>query len=144
MSIATVEPSALPAPAPVTGTTYLNVAYGVKSWLLTKDHKRIAILYLVSITLMFFVGGFAITIARLNLVAAPDLRLVALRHQLHLPVGRAGAGHGDDAGNTRARAADRRLRPGPGRRSASVPAPVLVLFAPGRLHHDPAGDGRGQ
>ena len=29
---------------------YLNVSYGVKSWLLTIDHKRIALLYLVSIT----------------------------------------------------------------------------------------------
>ena len=29
---------------------YLNADYGVKSWLLTIDHKRIAILYLVSIT----------------------------------------------------------------------------------------------
>ena len=36
---------------------YLNVAYGVKSWLLTTDHKRIAILYLVTVTLMFFLGG---------------------------------------------------------------------------------------
>ena len=30
------------------------------------------------------------------------------------------------------------------RRSAAVPAPVLVLLASGRLHHDPAGHGRGQ
>jgi cytochrome c oxidase subunit 1 len=44
------------------------VAFGVKSWLLTKDHKRIALLYLVSITLMFFVGGFAITVQRLSLM----------------------------------------------------------------------------
>ena len=36
---------------------YLNVAYGVTSWLLTNDHKRIAILYLVSVTVMFFLGG---------------------------------------------------------------------------------------
>ena len=36
---------------------YLNVAYGVKSWLLTVDHKRIALLYLGSITLFFFLGG---------------------------------------------------------------------------------------
>ena len=28
------------------------------------------------------------------------------------------------------------------RRPAAVPAPVLVLHPPGRLHHDPAGDGR--
>ena len=32
---------------------YLNVDYGVRSWLLTTDHKRIALLYLASITLMF-------------------------------------------------------------------------------------------
>ena len=33
----------------------------------------------------------------------------------------------------------RHLRPGPRRRPGAVPAPVLVLLAPGRLHHDPAG-----
>src|SRR5207248_859429 len=33
-----------------------------------KDHKRIAILYLISITFMFFLGGVAITIVRLNLM----------------------------------------------------------------------------
>ena len=32
---------------------YLNSNYGIKSWLLTTDHKRIAILYLISITAMF-------------------------------------------------------------------------------------------
>ena len=37
---------------------YLNAGYGLKSWLLTTDHKRIALLYLVSITFMFFIGGF--------------------------------------------------------------------------------------
>ena len=26
---------------------YLNDGYGVRSWLLTRDHKRIALLYLV-------------------------------------------------------------------------------------------------
>ena len=36
---------------------YLNAAYGVKSWLLTKDHKRIALLYLASVTLFFVVGA---------------------------------------------------------------------------------------
>src|SRR5438034_5361581 len=48
--------------------TYLNVAFGMKSWLLTTDHKRIAILYLISLTLMFFVGGAAATLIRLNLL----------------------------------------------------------------------------
>ena len=47
---------------------YLNVAYGVKSWLLTTDHKRIAILYLFTVTFMFFLGGAAATVIRLNLM----------------------------------------------------------------------------
>jgi cytochrome c oxidase subunit 1 len=47
---------------------YLNVDYGVKSWLLTTDHKRIALLYLVSITLFFFVGGFFAVLIRLELL----------------------------------------------------------------------------
>jgi cytochrome c oxidase subunit 1 len=53
---------------PRTRADYLNVAFGVRSWLLTTDHKRIAILYLVSITLMFFVGGAFAVIMRLELV----------------------------------------------------------------------------
>ncbi len=40
--------------------------------------------------------------------------------------------------------AHRHLRSGAGGRSAAVPASVLVLFAPGRLHHDPAGHGHRQ
>ena len=37
---------------------YLNHEHGVASWLLTKDHKRIAILYMVFVTLAFILGGF--------------------------------------------------------------------------------------
>ncbi|MFY9753217.1 MAG: cytochrome c oxidase subunit I [Candidatus Acidiferrales bacterium] len=47
---------------------YLNADYGWKSWLFTTDHKRIAILYLISITFMFMVGGVAATLMRLHLV----------------------------------------------------------------------------
>ena len=36
---------------------YLNADYGVRSWLFTVDHKRIALLYLGSITVMFILGG---------------------------------------------------------------------------------------
>ncbi len=35
---------------------YINNGHGLASWLLTKDHKRIALLYLVSITFFFFLG----------------------------------------------------------------------------------------
>ena len=47
---------------------YLNVHYGVRSWLLTTDHKRIALLYLASITAMFFLGGVFAVLIRLELV----------------------------------------------------------------------------
>ncbi len=60
----------LPSEAPL---NYLNVDHSVKSWLLTVDHKRIAILYLISITLMFFVGGFFAVMMRLNLIEPQGL-----------------------------------------------------------------------
>jgi cytochrome c oxidase subunit I len=47
---------------------YLNVDYGVRSWLFTTDHKRIAILYLVSITIMFVIGGLSAVAIRLELL----------------------------------------------------------------------------
>jgi cytochrome c oxidase subunit 1 len=47
---------------------YLNEEYGWKSWLFTKDHKRIAVLYLISITLMFFVGGLFAMLMRIELL----------------------------------------------------------------------------
>ncbi|MGA2989077.1 MAG: cytochrome c oxidase subunit I [Candidatus Korobacteraceae bacterium] len=59
---------------PVEHTNYLNADYGIKSWLLTTDHKRIAILYLISITAMFFIGGFYAMLIRLELLTpAGDL-----------------------------------------------------------------------
>src|SRR3954470_8111875 len=53
---------------------YLNDGHGLASWLLTKDHKRIAILYLISITVMFWLGGFFAMLVRLELLTpAGDL-----------------------------------------------------------------------
>lgn len=53
---------------------YINIRYGVKSWLLTTDHKRIAILYLASITFFFALGGIFATLIRLELLTpAGDL-----------------------------------------------------------------------
>jgi cytochrome c oxidase subunit 1 len=55
-------------------TNYINAHYGVKSWLLTKDHKRIALLYLASITVFFALGGiYAIAIRLELLTPASDL-----------------------------------------------------------------------
>ena len=49
--------------------TYLNVASSLKSWLLTTDHKRIGILYMISVTLMFFVGGAFAGVIRAELIS---------------------------------------------------------------------------
>ena len=46
---------------------YLSNGHGLKSWLLTKDHKRIAILYLISISIFFFLGGLFAVGIRLEL-----------------------------------------------------------------------------
>jgi cytochrome c oxidase subunit I len=67
MSIDTLSEPAAVEPAGHPGENYLNVSTGIVSWLLTKDHKRIALLYLLTVTVLFFIGGFAITIVRLNL-----------------------------------------------------------------------------
>ncbi|MGI4854747.1 MAG: cytochrome c oxidase subunit I [Janthinobacterium lividum] len=54
--------------------TYLNNEHGILSWLLTADHKRIAMLYLFSITFFFFIGGFFAGMVRLELLTpAGDL-----------------------------------------------------------------------
>ncbi len=53
---------------------YLNAEYGIRSWLFTTDHKRIALLYLISITVFFFIGGFFALLIRLELLTpAGDL-----------------------------------------------------------------------
>ncbi|HTS00916.1 MAG TPA: cytochrome c oxidase subunit I [Thermoanaerobaculia bacterium] len=58
------------SPAPPR-THYLNAAYGLKSWLLTRDHKRIALLYLVSVSFFFALGGLMAVLIRMEL-ATPD------------------------------------------------------------------------
>ena len=54
---------------------YLTADYGWKSWLLTTDHKRIGLLYLISITFFFFIGGAFAVAMRLEL-ATPGGDLV--------------------------------------------------------------------
>ncbi len=53
---------------------YMNAEHGLKSWLLTQDHKRIALLYLLSVTVFFIVGGLFAALIRLELTTpAGDL-----------------------------------------------------------------------
>ena len=47
---------------------YIASEFTVKSWLLTQDHKRIGILYMITITLFFFIGGVMATLIRLELM----------------------------------------------------------------------------
>src|SRR5207248_8614055 len=53
---------------------YLTAAHGVKSWLLTTDHKRIAILYLWTILVFFLIAAVAAALMRVELLTpAGDL-----------------------------------------------------------------------
>jgi cytochrome c oxidase subunit I len=49
-------------------TNYLNAGHSIKSWLLTRDHKRIALLYLISISIFFLIGGAYALSIRLELL----------------------------------------------------------------------------
>jgi cytochrome c oxidase subunit I len=60
-----------------TTENYLNSEDGILSWLLTTDHKRIALLYTFSITALFFLGGTFALLMRLQLLT-PDGALVDL------------------------------------------------------------------
>jgi cytochrome c oxidase subunit 1 len=53
---------------PRVGDSYLTGGVTLRSWLLTHDHKRIAVLYGISITVFFFIGGAAAALIRLNLL----------------------------------------------------------------------------
>lgn len=54
--------------------SYLNNGFTLKSWLLTKDHKRIAIMYLISVSAFFLAGGLYAGAIRLELLTpASDL-----------------------------------------------------------------------
>lgn len=48
---------------------YLNATRGFKSWALTVDHKRIGVMYLVSVLTFFLVGGLLALLVRLELLA---------------------------------------------------------------------------
>jgi cytochrome c oxidase subunit 1 len=50
---------------------YLNADRGVRSWLLTLDHKRISLMYFASVLLFFLVGGIFAMAIRLELLT-PD------------------------------------------------------------------------
>src|SRR5689334_19201070 len=48
---------------------YITDKESIRSWLLATDHKRVAVLYFIGITLFFFVGGAAATMMRVELAS---------------------------------------------------------------------------
>jgi len=67
-------PQTIPEPEPTpeqarTRRNYLNHTTSVLSWLLTVDHKRIGLMYLVAVTVFFLFGGIAAGLVRVNLVS---------------------------------------------------------------------------
>ncbi len=56
-------------------TNYLNVDHSIRSWLLTGDHKRIAVLYLIAVTFFFFLGSVAASLVRLELTSPNGVML---------------------------------------------------------------------
>jgi cytochrome c oxidase subunit 1 len=68
MTSTTIEDAPFIEPSTQERRNYLNDEYGVLSWLLTRDHKRIAILYLFSVTIFFVVGGIFAFLMRLELL----------------------------------------------------------------------------
>jgi len=56
---------------------YLQNGHTVASWLLTKDHKRIAILYLISVSVFFLLGGLAASMIRMELVTPTGLMMTS-------------------------------------------------------------------
>src|SRR3954453_18469901 len=53
---------------PAERANYLTDPKGIKSWLTTIDHKRIGIMYLVSVMVAFLLGGIFALLVRLTLL----------------------------------------------------------------------------
>ncbi len=53
---------------PPAGGNYLSHGHGLASWLFTLDHKRIGVLYLISILISFFLGGVFAMLIRTELL----------------------------------------------------------------------------
>jgi len=53
--------------------SYLEARGGLKSWLLTNDHKRIALLYLGAVTLFFILGALFASLMRIELISSEQV-----------------------------------------------------------------------
>src|ERR1700743_2980378 len=76
MSSATIVSLPDQSTARIPKTNFITKENGLLSWLLTGDHKRIASLYLISITFFFAIGGALAGLIRLELLT-PQSDLMA-------------------------------------------------------------------
>ncbi|MEZ0393103.1 MAG: cbb3-type cytochrome c oxidase subunit I, partial [Pseudobdellovibrionaceae bacterium] len=53
-----------------TGKNYINEFAGIKSWLTSLDHKRIGLMYMISVLTFFLVGGIMALLIRMELFTA--------------------------------------------------------------------------
>jgi cytochrome c oxidase subunit 1 len=82
MSTTTFEGGPAIEPRAATEPSYLTSEMTITSWLLTRDHKRIALLFMASVTFFFFVGGAAATLMRLNLATPEGLLQPAVYNRM--------------------------------------------------------------
>jgi cytochrome c oxidase subunit I len=82
MSTITAERTAVVSTDGPGEPSYLTAENTVSSWLVTRDHKRIALLFFVSITFFFFIGGAAATLMRLNLATPEGLLQPAVYNRM--------------------------------------------------------------
>ena len=57
--------------------SYLNYPKGLKSWLLTRDHKRIGVMYLIGIMFFFMVAGLLAIVLRTELLSPKEVLMNA-------------------------------------------------------------------
>src|SRR5512133_480401 len=69
-----------PAGAVFPKTHYLNDGTTVRSWLLTHDHKRIALMYLVGTLIALLLGGIFAMVLRLELLTPGPTIIEALTY----------------------------------------------------------------
>src|SRR5690242_8489052 len=82
MSTTTFEGGPAIEPRAATEPSYLTSEMTITSWLLTRDHKRIALLFMASVTFFFFVGGAAATLIRMNLATPGGLLQPAVYNRM--------------------------------------------------------------
>src|ERR1700759_1056453 len=70
MSTELLQPDVLP----LQRLNYINHDWSVWSWVNSRDHKRIGVMYLLTITFLFFLGSVPAILIRLELLTpAPNL-----------------------------------------------------------------------